>query len=108
MTSLAEARLNNPHHTGMSRYIYDELKRAGPCSVYKLELSTGLKCTIIKRALQKLTQAGKVVTFYGPKNVWYYKIYEAPVKVESVAGDEYRIAGRITIPQNRWGGTRLG
>lgn len=102
------ARDKNPNHTGMTRYIYQELERMGPSSIYKLVLSTGLKIVIIKHALEKLTLKGKVVCFKGPKNVWYYKIYEAPVKVESVAGDEYRIAGRITIPQYRYGGTRLG
>lgn len=107
---MARARMNNPNHNGDASRVRTELARTNkPLSVYKLTMCTGLDADRVRRALSHLLQVGGIVSELGPKRVTYYKLWTPKAKAsDPVAGDEYKIAGPITIPQYRYGGTRLG
>ena len=108
-SGMETARANCPQHTGTTEKIRGALRHsAGPLSVYKLHLATGLEIRVIRKALkQMMSRTGGVVSLPGPKAM-AYALYTPPGKVsEPVAGEEFRIAGRITIPQYRYGGSRL-
>lgn len=106
-TSYAAARMNCPNHTGAADKIRDALRHAaGPLSVYKLHLATSLDTAVIRRVLTQLMNGGGVVSLPGIK-ARVYSLY-ARVPREKHHSGSGQVAGRITIPQFNWKGTRLG
>ena len=78
-------------------------------SSYALMLTTGLTLAQVKAALTRLVcRSGGVVAVRGDSTTLYKLYQKTKPKPEPIAGDEYKIAGKITIPQFRYGGTRLG
>jgi len=109
-SGMETARLNNPRHTGIARRIREALRQSSESlSVYGLHLATGLKPKQIRSSISTMIcESGSIVSSKGLKGEVRYEIYKPPGKVsEPVAGEEFRIAGRITIPQYRYGGSRL-
>lgn len=104
-----QAKFNCPQHTGIAAEIRAALERAGePLSVYKLFLATGILPKKIKSSIGTMIgRTGGVVSLSGPNGIVYalLKPKSAPTPNPSRPG---QIAGRITIPQYRWGATRLG
>jgi hypothetical protein len=106
-TSYASARMNCPNHTGAADKIRDALRHAaGPLSVYKLHLATGLENDQVRRVLTQLMNGGGVVSLPGIKARVYSLYARAPREKHHTGSGQ--IAGPITIPQQRWGSTRLG
>lgn len=92
--------------SGHPELILRAIRRAGkPLSVYALKLATGLREVQIRSAIGgMLTGSGGIVSKRGPKGC-VYDIYRAPA--EKAAATKPTVAGRITVPQFRWGATRL-
>lgn len=105
-----EARLKCPSHTGATQKIRGSLEREPGQSVYKLQLSTGLKATVIRSCLaQMVARTGGVVAVAGPRYFTYFLTRQAPKQQrEPKQPGPYAIAGAITIPSYRWGSMRLG
>jgi len=113
-TALRACAANNPRHTGASQRIRDALKAAGEkMSLDAITLATGIKREVARGAINQMLGAGGsggIVRTRDPFGVYHYAVYKAQNKVNAAPapGDEFRRAGRITIPQYRWFSTRLG
>ena len=109
MNDMEVARLNNPRHTGAARTIREALRLARePLSVYRLHLITGLKPKAVKYSLSRMiTGTGGIVSQRGPHGT-VYTLYKSPEKKDNATKGEFAVAGRIEIPQYRWGASRLG
>jgi hypothetical protein len=108
-SSEARSRTRDPRHDGTAQAIRDALARSPePLSVYKLFLATGIRPEKIRDALSAMiTRTGQVVSTKGPKGAVYSLFTKQQSKAPADSGSG-RIAGRITIPQFNWNGTRLG
>jgi hypothetical protein len=103
----AKARFNCPEHSGATERIREALKRARePMSVHGLQCATGLAVDKIRSCLADMVKrTGGVVSSQGKKGT-VYALY-SPAVARVADGMDHR-AGRITIPQYRWGASRLG
>ena len=107
--SLSIARLRCRNHSGIAQTIRDALGRSDkPLSVHKLHVITGIRQEKILRALTTMiSRTGGIVALKGSWGTVYTLYGREPNPVQESKGSG-QIAGPITIPQNRWGGTRLG
>lgn len=106
---MARARSRCPQYRGYADLVRDALVRIGErASPYKLTLACGLSLEQVRRGLQSLMSSGGIVSEKDKNGVTYYSIWKPKPKATSIEKGPYAIAGRITIPQYRYGGTRLG
>lgn len=79
--------------------------QSGPLSVYGVMEKTGFGHASMTAAIMRLANAGKIEVAFK------IKTGGRPVNVYQIAREippAKSVAGRITIPQFRWGATRLG
>ena len=110
--ALRAAAAKNTRHNGGSNRIRCALRdNGGWMSIDAICMATVLKRVQVRGAIGQMMGAGGsggIVSSRG-HGVVLYSVYRAPApKAEPVAGEEFKIAGRITYPNYRYGSSRLG
>jgi len=110
--ALRVSAANNPKHNGGSHRIRCALRdNGGWMSIDAICMATGLKRVQVRSSVTQMMGAGGSggILSIREHGVVLYSVYRAPApKAEPVAGEEFKIAGRITYPNYRYGSSRLG
>lgn len=99
--------MRNRKHNGTARRIRRELAESRePMSASAIAFATGIPIEYVRRSIQDMVSVtGGVVATRGEKGVTRYTLYQAPpAETQPVAGEEFRLAGKITIGRgSKWG-----